>query len=67
MTTSAPSTNAATYRQPDTAWPSTMTVQQPHRPWPQLSRAPVRPELRLQQLGEIVVRPDVGGDGWRVS
>src|SRR5262245_28545962 len=44
VATSAPSTNDARYRQPDTARPFTSTVQQTQRPWPQASRAPVRPK-----------------------
>src|SRR5215510_15452354 len=44
VATSAPSTNDARYRQPDTARPFTSTVQQPQSPWPQASRAPVRPK-----------------------
>src|SRR5215813_5927551 len=43
VVTSAPSTNNARYRHPDTARPFTSTVQQPQSPWPQASRAPVRP------------------------
>src|ERR1700753_3319135 len=37
---SAPSASQARYRQDDTDLPSTYTVQQPHKPCPQLSRAP---------------------------
>src|SRR5215510_8873563 len=44
VVTSAPSTNEAKYRHPDTARPFTSTVQQPQSPWPQDSRAPVRPK-----------------------
>src|SRR5262249_59897138 len=44
VVTCAPSTNNAKYRQPDTARPFTSTVQQPQSPWPQDSRAPVRPK-----------------------
>src|SRR6478609_693389 len=40
VTTSVPSRKTARRRQPDTGRPSTTTVQQPHRPCPQLSRAP---------------------------
>src|SRR5215208_4845621 len=43
VATSAPSTNEARERQPDTARPFTSTVQQPHSPCPQDSRAPVSP------------------------
>src|SRR5580692_6401916 len=42
VVTLLPSTQVAKYRQPDTALSSTSTVQQPHRPCPQLSRAPNR-------------------------
>src|SRR5262245_54385395 len=44
VVTSAPSTNDARYRHPDTARPFTSTVQQPQSPWPQDSRAPLRPK-----------------------
>src|SRR5450759_1929445 len=42
VTRSAPSRNTARVRQPETGLPSTSTVQQPHSPCPQLSRAPNR-------------------------
>ena len=41
---------------PETAVPLTSTVQQPHRPWPQLSRAPYRPNDSLQHLDQGLVR-----------
>src|SRR5579884_2925382 len=43
VTISAPSTNTARHKQPETGLPSTSTVQQPQSPCPQLSRAPVKP------------------------